>query len=131
MESPFVSENNTINLYSEPILEPYQQIYLNVLTLSGIPKGPLSKMTKQMKVPKLSPFHPFPNCIYALTRYPNDQKYYSNDFWMLEEDIPSVLSYLQNHNYKIETSMVHHHHHHHHHDHHHPRKPIITFSYSS
>jgi len=93
-----------IILYSEPILDQYQNIYLNVLTLSGIPKGPLSNMTKRIKVPNLSPFqsfslsnNPFPNCIYALRRYPNQ--------WMYEDDIPYIFSYLQNNNYKIETIL--------------------------
>ena len=30
----------------------------------------------------------------------------NNDFWMLEEDIPYVFSYLQNNNYKIETELT-------------------------
>lgn len=116
LQSPFINENNTIILYSEPILDPYQNIYLNVLTLSGIPKGPLSKMTKQIKVPNLSSFqtfsssimNPFPNCIYILTRYPNNNQIQIQNQWMFEDDIPSVLSYLQNYNYKIETSLLNH-----------------------
>lgn len=88
-----------IILYSEPILDQYQNTYLNILTLSGIPKGPLSNMTKRIKVPKLSPFQTFSpnNCIYALYRYPNQLMY--------ENDIPYIFSYLQNHNYKIETIL--------------------------
>lgn len=84
-----------IILYSEPILDQNQNIYLNVLTLSGKPKGPLSNMTKRIKVPNLSPFQSFSpnNCIYALRRYPNQ--------WMYEDDIPYIFSYLQNNNYKI------------------------------
>jgi hypothetical protein len=98
-----MESSNIIILYSEPILDQYQNIYLNILTLSGIPKGPLLNMTKRIKVPNLSPFqtfssssnNPFPNCIYALQQYPNQ--------WMYEDDLPYIFSYLQNHNYKIET----------------------------
>lgn len=107
MESPFEKENNTTILYLEPVLD--QNIYLNVLTLSGIPKGNLSKMTRQINTQKLSSFQTFsfsnPKCTYALTRYPNNINS-KNNFWMLEEDIPSVFSFLQNNHYKIETELT-------------------------
>jgi len=109
-ESPFETQNNMIILYLEPILDPYQNTYLNVLTLSGIPNGPLSKITRQINTPKLSPFQtssnimsPFPTCMYILMRYPN--KTMTNN-WMFEDDIPSVFSYLQQNNYTIETSLT-------------------------
>ena len=78
MESPFEKENNTTILYLEPVLD--QNIYLNVLTLSGIPKGSLSKMTRQINTQQLSSFQTFsnPKCTYALTRYPNTNS--TNDF---------------------------------------------------
>jgi hypothetical protein len=91
----------------EPILEPYQNVYLKVITLSGKPKGSLANITRQIHVPKLSPFQTFSqtsmfsNCFYVLARYP-----YTNNDWMVEEDIPNVLSYLQNNNYQIETSIT-------------------------
>jgi hypothetical protein len=112
LESPFEKQNNLITLYLEPVLDPYQNTYINVLTLSGIPNGPLSKMTRQINTPKLSPFQtsstimsPFPNCMYMLTRYPNKSISITNN-WMLEDDIPSVFSYLQSNNYTIETSLT-------------------------
>lgn len=109
MESPFDSNNNsTITMYLEPMLEPYQNVYLKVITLSGKPTGSLSTLTRRIHVPKLSPFEtfsitskPFPNCIYVLARYP-----YTNNDWMVEEDIPNVLTYLQNNNYQIEKTLT-------------------------
>lgn len=92
--------SNTTILYLEPILDPYQNIYLHVLTLSNIPKGPISTITRQIKVPKLSPFQTSTNCIYVLINSTN----FNN--WMVEDDIPSVLSYLQLNNYKIETEYT-------------------------
>ena len=112
LESPFETQNNLTTLYLEPVLDPYHNTYINVLTLSGIPKGPLSKMTRQINSPKLSPFQtsstimsPFPNCMYILTRYPNKTISISNN-WMVEDDIPSVFSYLQSNSYMIETSLT-------------------------
>ena len=108
MDSFFEHKNNTITMYLEPILEPYQNIYLKVITLSGKPNGSLANLTRHIHVPKLSPFQTFsinpnpnPDCFYVLARYP-----YTNNDWMVEEDIPSVLSYLQNNNYQIETSLT-------------------------
>jgi hypothetical protein len=114
MDSPFVNNNNnnekkdTIIMYLEPMLEPYQNIYLKVITLSGKPNGPLANLTRRIHVPKLSPFEtfsitskPFSNCIYVLARYP-----YTNNDWMVEEDIPNILTYLQNNNYQIEKTLT-------------------------
>jgi hypothetical protein len=110
MESSFDNnnDNNTIIMSLEPMLEPYQNVYLKVITLSGKPNGALSNLTRRIHVPKLSPFetfsitsNPFPNCFYVLARYP-----YTNNDWMVEEDIPKVLSYLQNNNYQIETELT-------------------------
>jgi hypothetical protein len=113
MDSPFVNNNNnekkdTIIMYLEPMLEPYQNVYLKVITLSGKPNGALANLTRRIHVPKLSPFetfsitsNPFSNCIYVLARYP-----YTNNDWMVEEDIPNVLTYLQNNNYQIEKTLT-------------------------
>lgn len=38
-------------------------------------------------------------------KYPNANKSISTN-WMLEEDIPAVFSYLQDNNYKIDTSLT-------------------------
>ena len=103
-----INENNTIIMSLEPILEPYQNVYLKVITLSGKPTGPLANITRQIHFPKLSPFQTFsitsnpnPDCFYVLAKYQ-----YTNNDWMVEEDIPKVLSYLQNHNYQIETFLT-------------------------
>lgn len=99
---------DSITLYLEPILDT--NVYINALTLSGIPKGPLAKMTKRIKTPNLSPFqtfhnqnHPFPNCVYMLINHNNNN---NNTNWMTEEDIPFLFSYLQTNNYIIETSLT-------------------------
>ena len=97
-----MDQTNTIIMCLEPMLEPYQNIYLKVITLSGKPNGPLSNITRRIHVPKLSPFQTttstFGNCFYVLTNTNND--------WMVEEDIPKVLSYLQNNNYQIEKDIT-------------------------
>ena len=80
MTSPFDSANSIITMYLEPILHPHFNSYINVITLSSMPSGPLSDMVKVMNFPKLSPFQqvgrfasPFATsatCIHTLLRYP-------------------------------------------------------------
>lgn len=119
MESPFDTySNKTTVLYLEPIYDPYQQIYINAITLSGNSDGPLSAMVKQVNSPPLSPFQtfsnsltsPFPNCAYVLNRYPIKSGYSSVNKnilnWMTGDDIPKVLSYLKANQYEIDTSLT-------------------------
>jgi len=87
-ESPF--DNNggghrhggSFVLYLEPILNSYYQSYQNIITVSTIPPGPLSRLVSKIDMPKLSPYQqaaayasPFYNgcnCVNALMRYPCD-----------------------------------------------------------
>lgn len=108
-ESPFEKyQSKTVCLYIEPILDTYNQTYVSALTLNAMPDGPISKMVKVYNTPNLSPFHTINspnNCTYILMKYPNANKSISKN-WMLEEDIPAVFSYLQENNYKIDTSLT-------------------------
>jgi hypothetical protein len=124
MESPFypnVNENTTFSLFLEPVLDPYSQTYMNIITLSYMPSGPLRSLVKMVSFPKLSPFATnYTNtnkninglrCSYVLLRYPNSNcnrvgagKY--GDIYMYSNDIPAVFSYLRNHGYTIDTSCT-------------------------
>ncbi len=116
-ESPFDS-NQSFVLYLEPIYNSYLQIYQNVITLNCDPSGPLSKMVTQINYPKLSPFQQASPtfsgcpCVFTLLRYPvskigsgNGAFKYNNAF-MTADDIPSVFSYLNTHDYVIDTSTT-------------------------
>jgi len=117
MESPF-AKTNTIIMYLEPYLNTYHKTYQNILTFNDMPLGPLSDMVTAIKTNRLSvfqepgPFHSNPfNCTYVLLRYPK-RGFPSNgcvkqtDCYMSADDIPSVLSYLEENHYKVE--MIHH-----------------------
>jgi hypothetical protein len=119
MESPFDKyQNKTVILYLEPLLDSYHQTYINALTMNVKPDGPIANMVKPYNAPALSPFQtftnnittPFQNCTYVLTRYPNQNSNNSNRIckqnWMTAEDIPAVLSYLQDNQYHVETSLT-------------------------
>lgn len=111
MESPF-SESNTFILYLEPILNTYHQNYMNVLTVSSIPNGPLRELVYAISPEKLSPFQISswqcsPSCTYVLGRYRNCKPTMNTiNTFMYANDIPSVISFLRNHGYTIDTNIT-------------------------
>lgn len=113
MESPF-DNNSTIVFYLEPILNPYNNVYQNVITLSCIPEGPLKDLVITKSFPKLSPFQQGPTthrgqCMYLLSRYPKQSTQLNmgnDDTFMNGEDVPSLLSYLSANGYKVESDLT-------------------------
>ena len=124
MESPFSSSRTNV-MYLEPLLNSYYQTYQNVITFSQCPVGPIKDMVTTVNPPKLSPFQtasPFFNpgygrasgvgysgCVHVLMRYPCrgcSATPKNTDAYMGADDIPSVLSYLMENGYKVDTSMT-------------------------
>lgn len=113
MESPF-DNNSTIVFYLEPILNPYNKVYQNVITLSCMPEGPLKDLVITKSFPKLSPFQQSSTtqrdqCMYVLSRYPKKSTPFNmgnNDTFMNGEDVPSLLSYLSTNGYKVESDLT-------------------------
>ena len=128
-ESPFYNDGGSFGsgsgsfvLYLEPILNSYYQSYQNIITVSTMPPGPLSRLVSKIDMPKLSPYQqaaayasPFYNgcnCVNALMRYPcdgyggNGSGVFKNaDAFMGSDDIPAVFSYLMNNGYTVDTSI--------------------------
>ena len=112
-ESPFEKyQSKTVTLYVEPILDTHNQTYVSALTLNAMPDGPISKVVRIFNTPNLSPFQTFTNtiqspnnCTYIIMKQPNANKAISTN-WMLEEDIPTVFSFLQDNHYTIDTSLT-------------------------
>ena len=125
-ESPFYNNggghrhSGSFVLYLEPILNSYYQSYQNIITVSTMPPGPLSRLVSKIDMPKLSPYQqaaayasPFYNgcnCVHALMRYPCDGYggsgvFKNADAFMGADDIPAVFSYLINNGYTIDTSI--------------------------
>lgn len=113
MESPF-ENNKTIAFYVEPILNPYNKAYQNIITLSTMPDGPLENMVSMQSFPKLSPFHQNnqtmrDQCVYALLRYPKSTRQWKGndrEYFMNGEDVPSLFSYLSSNGYTIESDLT-------------------------
>ena len=113
MDSPFYN-SKTITMYLEPYLNTEYQSYQNIITLSGMPNGPLSEMVKMLSFRKLSPFQTASifntnsmNCTFALLRYPKTS--FNNkgqDQFMTADDIPAVISYLIENGYSINSDLT-------------------------
>jgi len=113
MESPFYTNvsNKTITFYLEPILDDYSQTYINVITLSDMPLGPLSQMVRMISLKKLSLFIDIPisnskfglGCTYILMKYPVYNRKLNN--YMYADDIPALFTYLKNNGYIIEDQL--------------------------
>ena len=123
MESPFYpqgkSDQNIITTaYLEPILDSYSKTYLNVITFSDMPAGPLKNMVKTMNLPKLSPFLDMPSnsthrgdfgCTHVLLKYPKygfGSTVKSSDAYMMADDIPALFSYLKTHEYIVDIKLT-------------------------
>ena len=113
--SPFAKSNSSFILYLEPVLNRYYQTYQNVITLNTMPSGPLADMVTQISTSKLSPFQQAPimnnspyNCTFVLLRYPKTSGFSikNSDYFMTADDIPSVLSYLQDNGYIVDTAIT-------------------------
>jgi hypothetical protein len=106
MESPF-SKTKTVTMFLEPILDAITQTYIELITFSDMPPGPISNMVKIVSPRRLSEFQRYSsNCSYILLRYPVSSCCVSFDNYMTINDIPSVLSYLNSNGYIIEEGLT-------------------------
>ncbi len=100
-------------LYLEPVLNTFVKEYMNVITVSTMPLGPLQPLVSTLNAPKLSPFRepspfdgrPFGSCIYVLMRYPGKRDLTCSDAFMTADDIPAVLGFLMENGYQVDTDL--------------------------
>lgn len=109
--SPFDATRSFV-IYLEPLLNTFHKTYQTVITLSIVPNGPIRNMVKPISAPKLSPFQmansvdvPY-RCTNVLMRFPNTSQMNAYDCYMGEEDIPSVISYLRENQYVVDTDIT-------------------------
>jgi hypothetical protein len=116
-ESPFSDSRTSFALYLEPVLNQYYQTYQNVITVNHCPSGPIADMIIPISTVKLSPFQEngqfseprYDSCMFILCRYRKTSPLASiknTKYFMTAEDIPSVLSYLIDNGYKINTDVT-------------------------
>ena len=108
-ESPFAA-TSSFTVYIEPYLDTYNKEYLNIITVDKMPTGPLAPLIVYISHQKLSPFQSqcafSNNCTMAISRYYNKGVCKKGNRFLLAEDIPSLLSFLQANGYSIDTTIT-------------------------
>jgi hypothetical protein len=100
--------SKTFTITSQPYYDQYNQCYKNILTVNIEPQGPIRKIVRQIKFPKLSPFqrespcNPIPKCGLALHSIYND----GCNGLMTPNEIPDLISFLIENGYQIETQLT-------------------------
>jgi hypothetical protein len=108
-DSPFAAIPS-FTVYVEPYLDTYNKEYLNIITVDKMPGGPLAPLITRMRGQKLSPFQSYcafnANCTLAISRYRNSAHSNKGNRFLLAEDIPSLLAFLQSNGYTIDTTIT-------------------------
>jgi hypothetical protein len=97
-------EAKTVSLFSQPYLDTFSQRYINIVVVNLQPQGPLGELVRLVKFPPLSEFKRFnpdiKTCGYAL------QSFVNNNGLMVVDEVPTLISYLVSHGYKVDTSVT-------------------------
>jgi hypothetical protein len=115
----------TFTITSQPFYDQYNQCYKNIMMVNLEPQGPISRLVRRLRLPRLSPFqrdgpcNPIQNCGLALqslngTEYGINSgqytgccnKYNSGCDLMTPDEIPGLISFLQSNGYQIETQIT-------------------------
>lgn len=109
--SVFDLSHSNVSFYLDNVLDSGSQTYYKVISLSVMPRGPLSNMVAVRRFPPLSEFQtasPWDThgsmCKYVLMRYP-ERGAGSVLNLMSQEDIPSLLGYLMSNGYQVQTDL--------------------------
>lgn len=111
--NPF-SQSHTFTLYSEPYLDTQNKEYVRILTLDGLPDGPLKPYIKPIQMRPLSPFNTFASpyddpfaCTYAIVKSPSHMVSIKHCIpFLLETDIPGFIGFLKRSGYTVDMDIV-------------------------
>lgn len=112
----------TFTITSQPFYDQYNQCYKNIIMVNAEPRGPIRRIVRRIKLPRLSPFqregpcNPIPKCGLALqslrgTEYGSIQytgccKLNSGCDLMTPDEIPDLITFLLGNGYQIETQIT-------------------------
>jgi hypothetical protein len=116
----------TFTITSQPFYDQYNQCYKNIMMVNIEPRGPLRRLVRRIKLPKLSPFqreepcNPIPQCGLALQslrgEYSDINRFCklvngrvcknSGCDLMTPDEIPDLITFLIENGYQIETQIT-------------------------
>jgi len=115
-----MNKNNgirTFTITSQPFYDQYNQCYKNILMVNAEPCGPIRRIVRRIKLPKLSTFqregpcNPIPKCglaLQSLNLYGSFGccKLNSGCNLMTPDEIPDLITFLIGNGYQIETQIT-------------------------
>ena len=112
----------TFTITSQPFYDNYNQCYKNIMMINAEPCGPIRRIVRRIKLPRLSPFqregpcNPIPQCGLALQslrgleygsiQYVGSCKLNSGCDIMTPDEIPDLITFLIGNGYQIETQIT-------------------------
>lgn len=107
----------TFTITSQPFYDQYNQCYKNIMMVNLEPQGPLRRLVRRTKLPKLSPYqregpcNPIPKCGLAIMslrsgEYTQFHRQICDDSYMTPDEIPDLITFLIGNGYQIETQIT-------------------------
>ena len=104
----------TFTITSQPFYDEYNKCYKNILMVNVEPLGPIRRIVRRIKLPRLSPFqregpcNPIPQCGLALQSFLGTGccKFNSGYNLMTPDEIPDLITFLIGNGYQIETQIT-------------------------
>jgi hypothetical protein len=114
----------TFTITSMPFYDQYNQCYKNIMMVNVEPQGPLRRIIRRTKLPRLSEFqregpcNPIQKCALAIQSLRGTEYGFSSGQYtgccknnsgcdlMTPDEIPDLISFLQSNGYQIETQIT-------------------------
>ncbi len=105
----------TFTITSQPFYDEYNKCYKNIMMVNVEPRGPIRRLVRRIKLPRLSPFstrevacNPIPQCGLALQSLIGKVCYKKNSGCelMSPDEIPDLITFLIGNGYQIETQIT-------------------------
>lgn len=107
----------TFTITSQPFYDQYNQCYKNILMVNVEPQGPLRRLVRRTKLPKLSPYqregpcNPIPKCGLAIMslrsgEFTQFHRQICDYSYMTPNEIPDLITFLIGNGYQIETQIT-------------------------
>ena len=107
----------TFTITSQPFYDQYNQCYKNIMMVNLEPQGPLRRLVRRTKLPKLSPYqregpcNPIPKCGLAIMslragEFTQFHRQICDNSYMTPDEIPDLITFLIGNGYQIETQIT-------------------------
>ena len=107
----------TFTITSQPFYDQYNQCYKNIMMVNLEPQGPLRRLVRLTKLPKLSPYqregpcNSIPKCGLAIMslrsgEFTQFHRQICNKSYMTPDEIPNLITFLIGNGYQIETQIT-------------------------